>query len=61
MVPPVTATPPDNAEVGTEFDLDVRLQAVARPVSAELPTEKPQPEGTIVSCINTESACGCGN
>ena len=43
----------------TEFDLDVRLQAVARNVSAELRNEKPGPEGTVVSCLNTESPCGC--
>jgi hypothetical protein len=51
--------PHDNAEFDTEFDLDVRLEAVARPVSAELRREKPQPEGTIVSCMNTEEPCGC--
>jgi hypothetical protein len=59
MVPPLTAMPHDNAEFDTEFDLDVRLEAVARPVSAELRREKPQPEGTIVSCMNTEEPCGC--
>jgi hypothetical protein len=57
MVPPLTNMRHDD----NEFDLDVRLQAVARPVSAGLPTEKPQPEGTVMSCRATESACGCGN
>jgi hypothetical protein len=51
----MTAMPHDNAEFDTEFDLDVRLQAVARPDRAE----KPGPEGTVtpMSCENT--ACRC--
>jgi hypothetical protein len=53
MVPPMTAMPHDNAEFDTEFDLDVRLQAVTRNVSAE----KPGPEGTVVSCLNSEHVC----
>jgi hypothetical protein len=55
MVPPLTAMPHDD----TEFDLDVRLQAVARHGSAEPANEKPEPPGTVtpMSCENT--ACRC--
>jgi hypothetical protein len=51
MVPALPETPPAD----TEFDLDVRLEAVARGDRAE----KPGPEGTVtpMSCENT--ACHC--
>ena len=65
MVPPMTDLPHDNAEFDTEFDLDVRLHAVARHVSAQLRNEKPGPEGTVTGCscppCGTGVTCGCGS
>jgi hypothetical protein len=58
MVRSLLDTLPDHAE----FDLDVRLQAVARRVWDERDETKPGPEGTVTcSCEQcpTGVTCGC--
>jgi hypothetical protein len=42
----------------TEFDLDVRLEAVAPDLSDER-AEKPGPEGTITECTCPSTKCEC--
>jgi hypothetical protein len=49
---------PEKSRDDTEFDLDVRLEAVARHVSDER-GEKPGPEGTITECTCPATQCNC--
>jgi hypothetical protein len=62
MAPPDGRPTPDTLTTDSEFDLDVRLQAVARYVSVEA-GEKPGPEGTVTGCscppCPTGVTCGC--
>jgi hypothetical protein len=58
MVPPLPDTPRDDTEFDGEFDLDVRLHAVARHISDER-GEKPGPQGTITECTCPATKCEC--
>jgi hypothetical protein len=55
MVPPLLDASPS---VDTEFDLDVRLQAVARDASDDR-GEKPEPPGTLTG-MTVCGQPGCG-
>jgi hypothetical protein len=55
----VTATPVTHAD-DREFDLDVRLQAVARHISADSPPSEqgcPDYPATEVSCVSCKPPC----
>jgi hypothetical protein len=55
MVPPLLETPHDD----TEFDLDVRLQAVARDVSDESRPRATQYTNCHANCTGGQFTCNC--
>ena len=58
MVAPLPDTSLDDAAFDGEFDLYVRLHAVARHISDER-GEKPGPQGTITECTGPATKCEC--